>query len=68
MGEMPPSHLIPLSDAAKEKGDVAAIATAFFAFFKVIPWPEIAAFAACVYTLLRIGELVWSWVRKKRRR
>jgi hypothetical protein len=68
MGEMPPAHLIPLSDAAKEKGDVVATATAFFAFFKVIPWPEIAACAAFFYTALRIGELIWSWFRKKRSR
>lgn len=58
-------QLIPLSDAAKGKGDVVAVASAVAAFFKIIPWPEIAAFLAVVYTALRIAELVIGWLRKK---
>lgn len=57
--------LIPLSDAAKAKGDVAAIGGAAAAFFNVIPWPGIAAFLACVYTALRIVE--WCWDRWKKK-
>ena len=57
--------LIPASDATKHKGDVVAIGSAVLAFFKLIPWPEFAAFLACVYTALRIAEVVWGWFRKK---
>jgi hypothetical protein len=62
---MEPGQLIPISDAAKTKGDVAAIGGAAAAFFKLIPWPELAACAAFIYTVLRIAEAVWSWFRKK---
>lgn len=57
--------LIPLSDASKTKGDIAAITTSALAFFKVIPWAELAAAAAFVYTVLRIIELVAGWLRRK---
>jgi hypothetical protein len=57
--------MIPISDAAKAKGDVAAVSSAVAAFFKLIPWPEIAAFLACVYTALRIVE--WGWERWKKK-
>lgn len=57
--------LIPISDAAKVKADVAAVGGAAASFFKLIPWPEIAAFLACVYTALRIVE--WAWDRWKKR-
>jgi hypothetical protein len=57
--------IIPLSDAAKDKTDAGAIGTAVLAFFKVIPWPELAAFAAFVYTVLRIAEFVASWIKGK---
>lgn len=67
MGDLPPHpvHLIPLSDTAKTKVDVATVVGTVLGFFKAIPWPEIAAFAAFIYTVLRIIELVWSWVKKK---
>ena len=57
--------LIPLSDAAKTKGDFAAGATTALAFFKWIPWPELAACLAVVYTFLRICELLVGWCRRK---
>lgn len=57
--------LIPLSDAAKTRGDFVAVGGAALAFFKAIPWPEIAAFLAAAYTALRIIELVVGWVRRK---
>ncbi len=44
------------------KADAGAIATAFLAFFNLIPWPQIAAFLACVYTLVRlIGMAIKLW-------
>lgn len=57
--------LIPLSDASKTKVDVATATGSVLGFLKVIPWPELAAFLACVYTVLRIVELVWDRFRKK---
>lgn len=63
MGERP---MIPLSDAIKTKTDVAAVSTAFAAWFKAIPWPELAACAALIYTSLRIAEMVYGWFRKRR--
>lgn len=41
-------------------GDVTAVVTAFLSFFKAIPWPEIAAFLAAVYTAMRIADYVWQ--------
>lgn len=40
-------------------GDVTAVVTAFLSFFKAIPWPEIAAFFAAVYTAIRIVDFLW---------
>lgn len=57
--------LIPLSDATKAKGDALAVTTSALAFFQMIPWAEVAAFLACVYTVLRIVELVTGWFRKE---
>lgn len=57
--------LIPMSDAAKTKTDVVVGSGALLGYFKAIPWPEIAAALACIYTLLRIGELVWGWWKKR---
>lgn len=45
-----------LPEQVKIVGDQAAIVTAALSFFKMIPWPEIAAFLAAVYTLMRIVE------------
>lgn len=58
--------LIPLSDAAKAKGDVAAIGGAAAAFFSVIPWPGVAAFLSCVYLGLRIFGWVWDRCKGKK--
>jgi hypothetical protein len=57
--------LIPVSDAVKSKVDVGVGGSAVLGYFKAIPWPEIAAFLAVIYTALRIIELLWDrWHRK----
>ena len=66
MGDMD-TRIIPLSDPAKAKADVISIGTVVGAWFKAIPWPEIAACLAAIYTLLRIIELAVGWFKKKRR-
>ena len=43
-----------ISEQHMQKADVAAVSTAALSFFKAIPWPEIAAFLAAVYTLCRL--------------
>lgn len=58
--------LIPLSDAAKQKGDVFAVTGAALAYFNAIPWANLAAAAAFIYTILRIAELIASWLKKKK--
>lgn len=57
--------LIPLSDTIKSKVDVATAGSSLLGYFKAIPWPELAAFLACVYTALRIIEVVVEWRRKR---
>lgn len=57
--------LIPLSDQAKGVSDTAVVSGSLLGFFKVIPWPEIAAFLACLYTAGRIIEMLLGWWRKK---
>jgi hypothetical protein len=57
--------LIPVSDAIKTKLDVGVGGSVFLGYFKMIPWPEIAAFLAVVYTALRIVELVWDRFSKR---
>lgn len=34
--------------------DITAVGVAFMSFFKLVPWPEIAAFLSVIYLLLRI--------------
>jgi hypothetical protein len=58
--------MIPVSDAVKTKVDVGVGSATFLGYFKAIPWPEIAAFLACVYTVLRIVEVVRDWKKKKK--
>lgn len=57
--------IVPVSDAVKTKVDVGVGSATFLGYFKAIPWPELAAAAALLYTVLRIIELVWGWMRKK---
>ncbi len=47
------------------KADAAAVSTAFLSFFKVIPWPEIAAFLAAVYTFVRLVGMAVRWFRNR---
>ena len=47
------------------RADAGAVATAFLAFFKLIPWPEIAAFLACVYTFMRLISMAHKWWRER---
>lgn len=59
----PMSALIPLSGAAKVKADVCAVGTAALAYyFKEVPWTELAACAAFIYTSLRILEWAVSMI------
>lgn len=58
--------LIPLPDAIKIRGDFCAIGTAAAAYFKLIPWAELAACAAFVYTALRIVEFIVSWIKGRK--
>lgn len=62
MGDRP---MIPLPDAVKTKVDVATAGSSLLGYFKAIPWPEIAAFLACVYTVLRIIEIAMAWWKKR---
>lgn len=54
--------LIPLSDDAKNKVDAVTVTGALLGFLQAVPWPEIAAMLACIYTGLRIIE--WLWDRR----
>jgi uncharacterized protein involved in response to NO len=47
--------------AMLKTADTSAIVVAMLSFFKAIPWPEIAAFLAAVYTLVRLLE--WAYDR-----
>lgn len=57
--------LIPLSDTAKTKVDVATITGVGLGYFNTIPWSSIAACAAFVYTALRIAELLYGWFKNR---
>lgn len=59
--------LIPLSDDLKAKADVVAVPSALLGYFQAIPWPELAAFLACIWTFLRIAEMLWGWWLKGRK-
>lgn len=49
-----------LSPVGLKVADSTAVSTAFIGyFFKVIPWPEVAACLAAIYTLLRIIEWLY---------
>ena len=47
------------------RADAGAVATAFLAFFNLIPWPQIAAFLACVYTLARLISMLVKWWKER---
>lgn len=53
--------LIPVSEAVKTKMDVAVGGTSFVAIFKMVPWPELAGFLACLYWVVRL------WERRKKK-
>jgi hypothetical protein len=57
-----------LSNDLKAKIDVCAVGTAGLAFFKAIPWPELAACAAFVYTVLRTVEFLVAWFKGRKAR
>lgn len=59
---------MPPQEQLKVIGDSVAIPTAILAWIKAITIPEAAALAAFVYTTLRIGELIYSWFKKGRRK
>jgi uncharacterized membrane protein len=58
---MLPPHAGPL----KATTDATVVGSAFLGWMKVIPWPEFAAAAALIYTVLRIAELIVGWFRKR---
>jgi hypothetical protein len=60
------NHAHPRLNEVKTKLDLAAVGTAGFAFFKAIPWPELAACAAFFYTVLRIVEFLWAWFKGRK--
>lgn len=55
-------------EQVKAVADTVAVPTAVLAWLKAITIPDAAALAALIYTLLRIGELVHSWFKKRRNR
>lgn len=57
--------LIPISETVKTKADVATASGALLGYFQAIPWPEVAAALAALYTALRIVELLWDRFKKK---
>ncbi len=57
--------LIPASEAFKQKTDIVTVPAAVLGWFSTIPWSEIAAFLAAIYTALRIIELLWDRYKKK---
>lgn len=59
-------QLIPVSEPAKTKADVVTLSGALLGYFKAIPWPELAAAAAFLYTVIRILELLIGWYRKRK--
>lgn len=54
-----------IPEPAKTPADVTVVGGSILGFFKLIPWPEIAAFLACIYTVVRITEVVWDRFKKK---
>ena len=62
MGDKP----MMASEAIKARLDVAIVPTSLLGYFKAIPWPELAACLACVYTLCRIYELLAKWWRRRK--
>jgi hypothetical protein len=54
-----------IPDQHLNKLDVWAVGTAFLSFFKLIPWPEIAAFLAALYTFFRLLGMAVKWLRGK---
>jgi hypothetical protein len=59
---------LPPQEQLKTIGDSVAVPTAVLAWLKAITIPEAAALAAFVYTTLRIGELIYSWFKKRKRK
>jgi hypothetical protein len=59
---------LPPQEQLKAIGDSVAIPTAVLAWIKAITIPDAAALAALLYTLLRIGELLHGWLKKRKRK
>jgi hypothetical protein len=45
--------------------DATAVSTGFLAFFKAIPWPEIAAFCSAMYLIGRFLRWLWKLWRQR---
>lgn len=52
-----------MNDNHFTRTDGAAVGAALLAFFKLVPWPEIAAFLAALYTFLRLIGMVVDWAK-----
>jgi len=47
-----------MTETTKTKIDVGVASGSVLGYFKAIPWPEIAAFLACIYTVIRIYQIL----------
>lgn len=64
MGDRPASML---TEAAQAKIDAyVATPAAAIAYFKAVPWPEIAACLACFWWALRLAGLARKWWRNRK--
>jgi len=59
--------IIPLPDKAKLGVDAIVVPSAITSWVASINWPTVAAILACIYTALRIVELVYGWRKKKKK-
>lgn len=57
--------IIPLSDNTKLGVDAVVVPTAITSYVASINWPTVLAILGCIYTALRIIELLHSWWKKK---
>jgi hypothetical protein len=59
-------RIIPLPDDVKLVADAVTVPSSMLGLFGLIHWPTFAAILACLYTGLRIAEMVWGWLGKKK--
>lgn len=59
--------IIPIPDKIKTGADIVVIPPSLASLFTSIEWPTVAAILASLYTALRIGELLYSWLKKRKK-